>query len=312
MRAAVAIVGIMMVGAQAHAEAALPPDVMALQRKVERAQTAAVAVQAELQRVRAREKTYDATLRTLVQTQLALGGLSPLFWQVRSVLTDTPETPGLVAAVLRANARALVQAQRKNSRLTVLYAQSQAKVAELQSLSAAFAKAREHLRYEERGMLATAGVDADTLAAQLEQALVARNEEEALAPPVRKPQIMVEESAAPAKRLRRWPVAGRLVQGFKQGRGATAMGVVLQGGPQAQVLAPVGGDVLYAGPFRVFGGIVILKTPGELYTLLGGFSTLNVNAGATVEAGQVLGGLEETGRLYWEARQGKRVVNPLR
>lgn len=280
----------------------LPPDLVVLQGHIQAAVKASAKVEAELAQQRAREKTLDASVRGLVQAALAMDRVPPAYWTLQAMLQNQPDTPGLMRAFARANGRAMARAQVKGRRLAALYAQTLAQRQELEDLNRLFIQSRGRLRAEERGMLQQAGVEADVLAKTLEDGLAGQVEMVVRAP----------DPLPRAQSLARWPVVGRVAQGFKGGKGATAEGVVLQGAPFGVVKSPVAGTVLYAGPFRVFGGLVIVKALSGEDVLLGGFSALGVNPNTPVQAGQVLGKLSEHGRLYWEVRQNTRVLNPLR
>lgn len=101
------------------------------------------------------------------------------------------------------------------------------------------------------------------------------------------------------------------MQGFRAGKGATAEGVVLRAAKGSTVQTLVSGEVLYSGPFRKFGGLIIVKAVTGEDVLYGGLGTLNVSAGDTVQAGQIVGTLGDDGKLYWEERRRGRVVDPL-
>ncbi|NBX86619.1 MAG: hypothetical protein EBQ80_05245, partial [Proteobacteria bacterium] len=107
------------------------------------------------------------------------------------------------------------------------------------------------------------------------------------------------------------PIQGKILQGFHQSQGATAEGITLQGQAGSPVKAQVAGEVLYSGPFRQFGGLIIIKATSGHDILYGGLQTLTVNPGDTIKAGQPLGTLNPTGKLYWEIRRRGRPLNPL-
>jgi septal ring factor EnvC (AmiA/AmiB activator) len=85
----------------------------------------------------------------------------------------------------------------------------------------------------------------------------------------------------------------------------------MQAPAHTNVKSPASGQILYAGPFRVFGGLVILKSDSGPHILLGGLESLSVQADARVVKGQVVGQLAKSGKLYWEMRRGRQVLNPL-
>ncbi len=108
------------------------------------------------------------------------------------------------------------------------------------------------------------------------------------------------------------PMVGKVLQRFREGSGATAEGVVLGAKPGTPVATRMGGDVLFAGDFRQFGGVVIIKSATDGHDeLMGGLGTLTVQAGQKVAPGQSVGTLGAQGRLYWEVHHRGQARNPL-
>ena len=113
------------------------------------------------------------------------------------------------------------------------------------------------------------------------------------------------------------PVHGRLVQRYGQdsGLGQTARGITVETRPLAQVVAPYDGRVVFAGPFRDFGRILILEHTDGYHSLLAGLGGIGATVGQWVLAGEPVGQMGEGGgerpRLYVELRKEGRPVNPL-
>ena len=87
------------------------------------------------------------------------------------------------------------------------------------------------------------------------------------------------------------PAPGADVQDFgvDDGLGGLARGVSYATAPNAQVVAPADGWVLFKGPYLNYGQIVILN-PGSDYTIvLAGLAAVNVEVGQFVREGQPLG-----------------------
>lgn len=109
-------------------------------------------------------------------------------------------------------------------------------------------------------------------------------------------------TATPSSQLQ--PVAG---QALPAGEGGTHY-LATAG---ARVVATMAGTVVYSGPFRHMGGLVIIENPHGLHAVYAGLGTLAVNVGDTVTAGAPLGAMPATSdrpRLYFEVRRNGRAV----
>lgn len=110
------------------------------------------------------------------------------------------------------------------------------------------------------------------------------------------------------------PVAGRLVAGFgDSGEGRVqSRGISLAPRGGAQVVAPGGGRVVFAGPYQSYGVIVIVEHGGGWTSLVTGLAVLDARVGQTVVAGSPLG-LAPQGRpvLTLELRKDGIPFNPL-
>ncbi|MDP9414000.1 MAG: peptidoglycan DD-metalloendopeptidase family protein [Pseudomonadota bacterium] len=87
------------------------------------------------------------------------------------------------------------------------------------------------------------------------------------------------------------PVEGRLVTGMGEisDAGVHARGLTFEPATNAPVLAPRGGKVVYAGPFRGYGQIVIIDHGGGWTSVVTGLSVLSARLGQTVAMGAPLG-----------------------
>ncbi|MCK9540524.1 MAG: peptidoglycan DD-metalloendopeptidase family protein [Novosphingobium sp.] len=122
----------------------------------------------------------------------------------------------------------------------------------------------------------------------------------------------VEVSDAPPGYM--LPVAGRLVSGFAadQGGGARSRGIALATRPGAQVVAPAGGRVAFAGPFRGFGRIVIVEHEGGWTSLVTGLAELDARVGDRLVGGSPLGVAGPGSPVVsLELRRDGTAVNPL-
>jgi septal ring factor EnvC (AmiA/AmiB activator) len=131
----------------------------------------------------------------------------------------------------------------------------------------------------------------------------------------------------------RLPVRGTLVSSFGNTSGdlSEARGIVLETRPQAQVVAPFDGQIVFQGPFRSYGQILIIEHRGGYHTVLAGLGRVDAvvgqwllagepvgimgtSGGAVVDSGQSAGASEASGqdhpKLYVELRHNGQPVDP--
>ncbi|MFM7027385.1 MAG: murein hydrolase activator EnvC family protein [Chakrabartia sp.] len=112
----------------------------------------------------------------------------------------------------------------------------------------------------------------------------------------------------------RLPVSGRLVAGFGElsRSGARSRGLTFETRDQALLVAPRAGRIVYAGPFRGYGQIIILDHGTGWTSLLTGLASLKVRVGEAVAEGAPLGRAGQgPARVMVELRQGSRPVDIL-
>ena len=87
------------------------------------------------------------------------------------------------------------------------------------------------------------------------------------------------------------PAAGAILKTFgsPDGLGGTEHGVSLATPAGATVSAPVDGAVLFAGPYRSYGQLLIMDAGGGYYVLFAGMDRINVESGEFVLAGEPIG-----------------------
>ncbi|MBO6506695.1 MAG: peptidoglycan DD-metalloendopeptidase family protein [Kordiimonadaceae bacterium] len=112
-----------------------------------------------------------------------------------------------------------------------------------------------------------------------------------------------------------YPAVGPIVQRFGVQDGATtAKGIRIRARDGAQVISPYDGSVVYAGPFRNYGLLLIIDHGGGYHSLLAGFETLQSAVGQWVLMGEPVGTMPNgsaEGSLYLELRRGGQAINPL-
>jgi septal ring factor EnvC (AmiA/AmiB activator) len=93
---------------------------------------------------------------------------------------------------------------------------------------------------------------------------------------------------ASAKGLFAMPVNGVKIRDFggSDGAGGVEKGISLASRPGAQVTTPCDGWVVYAGPFRSYGQLLILNAGGGYHVLIAGMERISVNIGQFVLTGE--------------------------
>ena len=114
-----------------------------------------------------------------------------------------------------------------------------------------------------------------------------------------------------------YPAVGRLVERYGQASatGLTRKGIVIETRAGAQVVAPHGGRVVFAGRFRGYGQLLIIEHGEGYHSLLAGLDRIDNTIGQMVSAGEPVGimgkpkGQKPT--LYVELRRNGQPINPL-
>ncbi len=110
-----------------------------------------------------------------------------------------------------------------------------------------------------------------------------------------------------------YPVRGEITQKFGETTlsGAHTKGITITGRPKAQVISPFDGTVLFAGPFKNYGQLVIIDNGDNYLTLFAGMDRINSTVGQEVLAGEPIGQMRENRPdLYIEIRKSGQPVNP--
>lgn len=135
----------------------------------------------------------------------------------------------------------------------------------------------------------------------------------ALPPPTPRP-LSRAASARPDGDEARYalPLDGAVATGFGEVNesGVDARGITFAAKDEAKVRAPAAGRILFAGPFRSYGNVVIIDHGGGWTTTLTGLAKLKVAAGDRVAKGAMLGrAADERARITAELRRGGRPVD---
>ncbi|KRR16005.1 hypothetical protein CQ12_28925 [Bradyrhizobium jicamae] len=104
---------------------------------------------------------------------------------------------------------------------------------------------------------------------------------------------------ASAKGLFAFPVNGRKIRDFggSDGAGGVEKGISLTTRAGAQVTTPCDGWVVYAGPFRSYGQLLILNAGGGYHVLIAGMERISVNIGQFVLTGEPVATMGTTSQV---------------
>ena len=167
---------------------------------------------------------------------------------------------------------------------------------------AAEAKARARQEEEERAKAA---------------ALAARN---LAPPPTAKPPAPLPEKRTMAsfqagRGKMPFPARGQVIARFNEKTDSlTSRGITIETRSDAQVVAPYDGHIVFAGPFRGYGLLLIIEHSEGYHTLLSGLSRIDGAAGQNLVAGEpvgVMGRTDNKPNLYFELRHNGQPVDPL-
>lgn len=130
-------------------------------------------------------------------------------------------------------------------------------------------------------------------------------------------RLAMGPSRVPFSKIRgrlRLPAKGKQVGNFgdSTGFGPRAQGITLRTRNGAQVVVPYDGRVVFAGPFRDYGLILIISHGEGYHTLLAGLSTLQAVVGQSLLTGEPVGrmGGDDKRSLYIEIRRKGVAINP--
>jgi septal ring factor EnvC (AmiA/AmiB activator) len=112
------------------------------------------------------------------------------------------------------------------------------------------------------------------------------------------------------------PAAGRILRAFGVRADALepARGLTIATRKRAQVLAPFDATIIFAGPYRTYGGVLILDVGDDYLLVLTGLETLYGVIGQEVLAGEPVGEMADrrdpTPELYVELRRKGEPIDP--
>jgi len=111
------------------------------------------------------------------------------------------------------------------------------------------------------------------------------------------------------------PARGQIITryGEETAKGVSSKGIIVKTRSQAQVVAPFDGTVIFAGPFRGYGNLIIIDHGKGYLSLLAGLETMDIELGQLLLAGEPVGQMPENddAKLYIEIRKDNHPINPL-
>ncbi len=95
------------------------------------------------------------------------------------------------------------------------------------------------------------------------------------------------------------PVNGKMVTKFgsKTETAGTMKGAEIETRPGAQIVATFDGQIVFEGPFRGYGQILIIEHTGGYHTILAGLDRVVVEVGQWLKAGEPIGRMGAAGKL---------------
>lgn len=100
--------------------------------------------------------------------------------------------------------------------------------------------------------------------------------------------------------------------GEETSKGVTSKGISIATRPQAQVISPYDGTVIFAGPFRGYGNLIIIEHGEGYMSLLAGMGSMDCEVGQMLLAGEPVGQMpnKDNDHLYVELRKDNKPIDP--
>ncbi|HEX9462530.1 MAG TPA: peptidoglycan DD-metalloendopeptidase family protein [Alphaproteobacteria bacterium] len=231
----------------------------------------------------------ESPIDTVRTARLLADVVPPIEAQARQVAQDVEDLQILhdAAAAERATmAAATTRLAADREGLRALVAQ---RAEFYQQTAAAHAEAAEHV-----DALARQAADLRDLLRRLDENRAAARRPAAETPP---DTVEARVSDALARQLRQlgeahgqmaFPARGRVLLAYGQtGEGGQPQrGLTIETRPGAEIVAPFDGKIVFAGPFRGYGRILIIEHGEGYHTLLAGLGRIDVSVGQVVATGE--------------------------
>lgn len=260
------------------------------------------------------------SLRDLVYTQAVLDSTIPLVRRRTAALRGDLD----LARSLESSARQALADRRESEMELAQRRHDLVALAQKERLVARQAAGGAD-REERRALtLAEQTRDLDALVGRLEEAGSLRERLARLPGPVPRPTnpsmatvsdrpAPMPSATAPPSRYQ-LPVAGRIAFGFGESGegGARRSGIGLVSRAAAQIVSPGTGRIVFAGPYRGYGDIVIIEHANGWTSLITGLASLDASVGQYVTVGSPLGLARAVNpAITLELRREGEPVNPL-
>lgn len=131
------------------------------------------------------------------------------------------------------------------------------------------------------------------------------------------PDIITEVGRGFVKAKGRLPMPARgpviATFGEEKIKGVISKGLTIKTRNMAQVTSPFDGSVIFAGPFRGYGNLIIVDHGEGYLTLLAGLENMDVDLGQMLLAGEPVGQMPDNSeaRLYVELRHHNQPIDPM-
>ncbi|MDA1323926.1 MAG: peptidoglycan DD-metalloendopeptidase family protein [Proteobacteria bacterium] len=253
-------------------------------------------------------------LRSTVPSVMSLG---------RALREDLDALADLTHAVIAARNKIVEE----DAALTL----QQMALTELETQKKTLAKETRHAHFEAQARAARLGKEARNLRELVARLAAKRTRSSPVArllpaPPVAKrPKGAAAVAKLPPERILDipalasdgLPVRGRIDRrfGHRLVNGGNTRGVSIKTRPGSMVIAPRDGLIVFAGPFRGLGQLLIIEYEAKYHLLLAGLGRIDKQVGENVLAGEPVGIMNASQNagpaLYLELRRNGQPINPL-
>lgn len=132
------------------------------------------------------------------------------------------------------------------------------------------------------------------------------------------PDIITEIGKGFIKAKGRLPMPARgpiiTTYGEEKIKGVVSKGIIIKTRNMAQVTSPFDGSVIFAGPFRGYGNMIIVDHGEGYLSLLAGLEDIDCELGQMLLAGEPVGQMPDSreAKLYVELRRNNQPIDPMK